>query len=142
MEPTTTSPVATPPDKRLYKSSSKFCNIITPKGKVLHFKHGMYITGAPDEIAFLDKAIEEGEFNGVIYIDPKARTISAEQENPMLALRKKFFAEFLAEQAAMTDPENDMGKSDQGKFKAASTSDIAAVTAGGNAAARLMALQK
>lgn len=129
-----------PDEKRLYKSTNKFCNVITTKGKVLHFRAGMYITDQKEEIEFLDSAVANNEFAGAIYIDPNARTITAEQENPMLALRKKFFQEFLQEQAAMLNPENNMGTSDQGKLKAASTSDIAAVTAGGDASARLMTL--
>jgi hypothetical protein len=118
------------PSKRLYKSTTKFLNVIMEKGEMLRFKHGMYITDSPKEIAYLDEQIASGAFNGSIYIDPNARTISAEQENPMLALRKKFFAEFLAEQAAHLNPENDMGSSVQSPLKAASTSDIASVALG------------
>lgn len=139
---TTATPTvqASTPEKRLYKSTNKFCNVITSRGKVLHFKVGMFITDNEDDIAFLDAAIKKNEFAGAIYIDPNARTITAEQENPMLALRKKHFEEFLKEQAAMLNPANDMGTSDPGKFKAASTTSIAAVTAGGDAGARLIPL--
>lgn len=133
---------AEPPPKRLYKSSTKFLNVITPKGKPLYFRHGMHITDIAEDIAYLDAEIESGGFLGAIFIDPNARTITAEQENPMIALRKKFYAEFLAEQAAHLNPANDMGVSNQGKLNAASTTDIASVTAGGNAAARLMAAGK
>lgn len=126
--------------KRLYKSTNKFCNIITPRGKVLHFRAGMYITDNAEEISFLDAAVQNNEFAGNIFIDPNARTITAEQENPMLALRKKFFEEFQKEQAAMLNPANDMGTSEQGKLKTATTSSIAAVTAGGDAGARLIPL--
>lgn len=135
--PSTQAPVA---EKRLYKSTNKFCNVVTPRGKVLHFRAGMYITADENEIQFLDSAIGANEFNNAIYIDPNARTITAEQENPLLALKKKFIEEYLQEQAAMINPSNDMGNSEQGKLKAASTSDIAAVTAGGDAGARLVTL--
>jgi len=44
---------------------------------------------------YLDDQIARNGFGGIIYIDPNARTITAEQENPMLALKKKFYEEFL-----------------------------------------------
>lgn len=131
-------PATDAPTKRLYKSTSKFLNVITPKGKPLYFRHGMHITEIKEDIAYLDAEIESGAFNGSIFIDPNARTISEEEANPMLALRKKLFAEFLAEQQAQLNPSNDMGTSTQKPLNAMSTSDIAPTTAGGNASARLI----
>lgn len=137
---TSVTPIAETPvaDKRLYKSTIKFCNIILPDGTRLDFKGGMYITGDEDIIRYLDRAIGRNEYQGQIYIDPNARTVTAEQENPMLALRKKLYAEFLAEQQAHLDPNNNMGTSTQGPLKAASTTDIAPVTIGGPSVASLM----
>jgi hypothetical protein len=133
-------PVAEPTvaDKRLYKSTIKFCNIVLPDGTRLDFKGGIYITGDESVINYLDRAIARNEYGGQIYIDPNARTVTAEQENPMLALRKKLFAEFEAEQHAKLNPANDMGASTQGPLKAASTTDIAPVTVGGPSVAALM----
>lgn len=136
------TPEVKQPEKRLYKSTNKFCNVITPRGKTLHFKAGMYVTDSPEEIEWLDSAIKNNEFANAVYIDPNARTITAEQENPLLALKKKHIEEYLKEQAAMMNPENDMGTSEPGKLNAASTTSIAPVTAGGDAAARLMTLKK
>lgn len=127
-----------PPSKRLYKSSMKFGNVIMGNGRTLHFKAGMYITADQEEIDFLDRAVAKNEFRGMIYIDPNARTITAEQENPLLALRKKHFEEFLEEQRRMLNPDNDMGKSEPGKLNAASTTSIAPTAAGGDASARLI----
>lgn len=118
-------------EKRLYKSTTKFTTIHDTKGRAMHFKMGNFITEDEEFIAFLDGEIAKNAFGGVIYIDPKARTITAEQENPMIALRKRFFQEFLAEQQAHMNPENDMGNSTQGPLNATSTSNIAAVAAGG-----------
>lgn len=118
-------------EKRLYKSTSKFCNVVTTKGHVLHFKAGHFATNNPAYIEFLDKEISEGGFAGTIFIDPNARTLTAEQENPMLALEKQFYAKFLAEQAAHLNPGNNMGTSEQGKLNAASTTSIAPVAANG-----------
>lgn len=129
-------------DKRLYKSTFRFGNVITGKGHVLHFKGGMFATDNPDYIEFLDKEIAVNGFAGAVYIDPNAKTITAEQENPMLALRRKFFQEFEAERAAKLDPANDMGSTEPTKLTPASTTTIAPTAAGGDATqgARLAAL--
>ena len=125
--------------KRLYKSTIKFNNVIYPNGHVAHFKGGMYATDNPAYIEYLDKEIAANGFGGIIYIDPNATTITAEQENPMLALRKMFFEEFQAEKLAQVNPGNDMGSSEQGKLNPASTTDIAPVALGGDGAASLRA---
>ena len=125
--------------KRLYKSTIKFNNIVFPNGHVAHFKGGMFVTDNPAHIEYLDAQIAQNGFGGIIYIDPEARTITAEQENPMLALRRKFYEEFQAEKAAQTNPGNDMGTSEQGKLNPASTTDIAPVALGGDGAASLRA---
>jgi hypothetical protein len=130
------TPVA---EKRLYKSTLPFNNIIFPNGHVAHFKGGFFATAEPEQVKYLDEQIAKNGFGGIIYIDENARTITAEQENPMLALRKKFFEEFQAEQAAFLNPSNDMGTSDQGKLKPASTTDIAPVALGGDGAASVRA---
>jgi hypothetical protein len=129
-------------EKRLYKSTAKSVNLIMPDGKILHFKFGWFATDDPIVIDWLDRAVARNEFGGNIYIDPNAKTISEDQENPMKALRKKIIEEYLAEQATHTNPANDMGESKQSPLKAASTSDIAPVALGGDGAARLVGLQK
>lgn len=128
------------PVKRLYKSTIKFNNIVFPNGHVAHFKGGYFATDVPEQIEYLDAQIAKKGFDGIIYIDPDAQTITAEQENPMLALRKKFYEEFQAEQRAHLNPNNDMGTSEQGPLKPASTTDIAPVALGGDGAAGLRAV--
>jgi hypothetical protein len=123
----------------------KYMTYVFPRGTVAHFKGGMYITGNEEEIEHLDAQIKANAFAGLIFIDPNARTVTAEQENPMLALRKKFFAEFLSEQQRLTSPDNDMGETDQGRLNPASTTDIAPVAIGGDGtqmSARLVELAK
>lgn len=126
------STVSTAPhtDKRLYKSTFPIVNVISPIGKVIEFRGGIFITDETDLIEYLDDQVAKRAFGGQIYIDPNARTITAEQENPMLALKKKFYEQFQAEKAGFLDPSNDMGTSDQGKLKPASTTDIAPVALG------------
>jgi hypothetical protein len=135
----TTQEVAQQTPKRLYKSTARACNVITPQGKILHFKFGRYATRDEEEISWLDGMIRRNEFVGQIYIDPAARTLSEEEENPIKALEKQIIAKYLAEQAQHLDPTNDLGESKQGPLKATSTSDIAPVALGGDGAARLMA---
>jgi hypothetical protein len=119
-----------PADKRLYKSTFPITNVIFPKGEVAEFRGGIFITDRPDQIAYLDEQIANRGFGGQIYIDPNARTITAEQENPMLALKKKFYEQFQSEQAGFINPSNDMGTSVPGNLNPASTRDIAPVAAG------------
>ena len=126
------STVSTAPhtDKRLYKSTFPIVNVISPIGKVIEFRGGIFITDETDLIEYLDDQVAKRAFGGQIYIDPNARTITAEQENPMLALKKKFYEQFQKDQASFINPANDMGTSDQGKLKPASTADIAPVALG------------
>jgi len=128
-----------PGQKRLYKSTSFATGVVLPDGRILRFKFGKYATDVPDEIAYLDDQIARNGFGGRIYIDPQARTVDADAENPMKALREKIIAEYIAEQSAHLRPENDMGGTEgKASVKVASTSDIAAVVAGGDGSARLI----
>lgn len=136
----TTAPAEKIAEKRLYKSTMPFCNVSTPKGHTLHFKGGVFITDHPEYVEFLDKEIAANGFGGSIYIDPEARTVTAEQENPMLALEKMFYEKFLREQAEKLNPSQDLGTSDQGKLNAGNTTTIAPVAAGGGPATPAAAL--
>lgn len=128
-------------EQRLYKSTMPFCTVTTTRGHSLHFKSGMFITSNPDYIEFLDKEIAANGFAGSIYIDPKARTISAEQANPMLALEKMFFEKFEKQRQEQMNPNQDRGESNQGKLNAGNTSSIAPVAAGaGPATSQAVAL--
>lgn len=129
------------PKKRLYFASMPFMNYVFAKGKLAVFKHHRYATDVPEEIEELDKEVAAGHPN--IRIDPEMRYLTAEMEDPMKALRARFYAEFMKEKMAQINPENDMGKSEQVAIKPQSTSDVAAVAAGGDAtqtAAKLVAL--
>jgi len=128
-------------EKRLYKSTFKFGSFVFPNGHKADFKGGMFATDNPYYIQELDKEIAGG--HPQMYIDPNARTITASQENPMLALKRKFYEEFQAELQANLNPKNDMGTSEQSKLNAASTTSIAPVALGGDGtstSARLIAL--
>lgn len=136
----TTETIETP-KKRLYWATMPFLNYVFKKGKMAIFKHHRYATDTPAEIAELDEEIAAG--HPQIYIKEDQKYLTAEMEDPMKALRAKFFAEFQAQQAGFVNPQNDMGNSSQEQIRPQSTSDIAAVAAGGDAtqtATKLVAL--
>lgn len=137
------NPVPAPANtgKRLYWGTMPFMNYIFAKGKVAVFRHHRYATNVPAEIDELDKEVANGHPH--IYVKKEMMFLTEEMEDPMKALRAKFFAEFQAQQAAFVNPANDMGKTSQEPIRPQSTTDIASVAAGGDAtqtAAKLVAL--
>lgn len=139
----TTAEVTEVPKKRLYFASMPFMNYIFSKGKVAVFRHHRFATDIPEEIAQLDHEVALN--HPYISVKKDMMYLTEEMEDPMKALKAKIIADYLAEQAKHIDPTNNMGNSDQGTFKPMSTSDVAAVAAGGDAtqsAAKLVALTK
>lgn len=131
------------PKKRLYFASMSFMNYVFSKGKVAVFRHHRFATDVPEEIAELDKEVSLN--HPYISIKPDMMYLTEEMEDPMKALRARIIAEYVAEQSKHTDPSNDMGNSASGTFKPMSTTDVAAVAAGGDAtqaAAKLVELTK
>jgi hypothetical protein len=129
--------------KRLYFGSLPFMNYVFTDGHLAVFKHYRYATDKPEEIAALDYEVSKG--HPYITVKPDQMWLTAEMEDPMKALKAKIIAEYLAEKAAHVNPENNMGVSSQESIKPASTTDIAAVAAGGDAtqsAAKLVQLAK
>lgn len=115
----------------LYFSHVRSLQYITAQGKAIVFVSGRYATKDPEEIAELDYLVSKGSKS--IFKDASKLTATEADLDPERALRAKFFAEFLAEQQAQLNPENDRGTSTQGSLNAASTTSIAAVAAGGDA---------
>lgn len=130
--------------RRLFKSRTSSCSYIFSKGKRAVFQMGCYITSDPAEIAELDKEVAEG--HPTFYVDKNELFVSEDRTDPIAALRKRIAAEerakLVAEMAAATNPANDFGTSEQERLNPSSTSDIAPVTAGGDATARLTAVRK
>ena len=125
------NPVQEKPKKRLYWATMPFMNYVFPRGKVAVFRHHRYATDIPEEISHLDNEIALHPPH--MYVKPDMMYLAEEMEDPMKALRAKFFAEFQAQQAAFTNPLNDMGKTSQEPIRPQSTTDIASVAAGGDA---------
>lgn len=96
---------------------------------------GRYFTTNPVEIALLDNEIALGHPN--IYVDDNERELTEEAADPVSFMKASIRAQLIKElglnELRATDPERDMGKSEQGKLNAASTTDIASVAAGGSA---------
>lgn len=133
------------PKKRLFKSRYPSMNYVFKTGTIAAFKFSMFTTTKESEIAELEDEISKG--HPTIYMDPKMMYLTPEMEDPMKALRAKIIAEHMAEVAAKTSHDNDMGTSEPGKFRAENTRDVASVAAGGDAtqtatAAKLVALAK
>jgi len=129
--------------KHLFFSHSKSINYAFKKGGVASFRFGMFATSKEEEIEELTAEIKAGHPS--FFIDPNKPYMTEEMEDPMKAMRTKIIAEHMASLAHSTNPENDMGKSDQGAFRAENTRDVASVAAGGDAtqnAAKLVALAK
>lgn len=133
----------TKPLPYLFKSPLPHWTFVFPNGKKLVFSKGIATTSDPKEVAHLNAEIELGHPS--IYVDPNEIQVSLDRIDPIAALRGRMRQELLAEiaeeMAKATDPTNNLGKSDQGKFKPASTTDMIAVTANGDASARLAAIR-
>ena len=114
----------------LYMSSRQSMQVIGPAGQRVQFISGKYFTSDPEEIEFLDKMVAQGRD---VFTDPKQLQISESERDPMNALRAKFFKEFIEQQQAQLNPDNDRGESIQGKLTASNSRDSAPVAAGGDA---------
>ena len=122
---------------RLFKSSLPTCKMYMKDGKEIIFRFHKLVTADPNVIEFLETECN----NGHPYISYDSNNLYASQEelDPVKAYKEKIIRDYLEQQAKFIDPENDMGNSEQGKLNPASTTDIAAVTAGGDPLARLLA---
>lgn len=129
------------PILHVYRASLPSMNYIFKNGKPATFISGRFTTDLEEEIAELDAEVKAR--HPFIYIDPEEVTIDSEKLDPMSGLRERIIAEYLARLAEVTDPNNDMGKSESGPIKPASTADISQAAQGGSGvglAARLMTM--
>lgn len=125
---------------RIYKCSFMSTSFLMPNGKPCIFVNGVYRTDSPAEIAEFDKMIAEGHPH--FYVDPNEREVDSAFVDPMAMMRHRIIEEYKASQAAASNPNNDMGTSDQSmKLNVATTRNIEEAAAGGSGsglAARLM----
>jgi len=113
----------------IFKNTMPSCNYIFKDGTSAVFVSGRYHTDDPKRIEELAAEVDAGHPH--IYVDAAEATVQKEMLDPMNALRAKIIGEYLAAQAAATDPTNDMGKSTQGPVIPANTQDIQQAAAGG-----------
>lgn len=122
----------------VYKSTLPSCSYIFKNGKQAPFISQVFRTDVPTEIDELDGEVAAGHPH--IYIDANEKTVESDMLDPMAVLKARFFAQFQAEQAAATNPSNDMGSSDQTQVVPANSQDIASAAVGGSGEARLVNL--
>jgi len=94
---------------------------VVRKGMRFNFNSGRYFTTKEKEITLLMLLAQHGEQG--VYIDPKEPDIDTEAATPMAVLRKKFYKEFLEEQAKVTDA---------GSYVAPTGQDIGAMNTSSN----------
>ena len=116
----------------LFKSNHSSIKYVFRDGSVAIFIHGKYSTANKKYIEELQNECELKHPH--IFVDLKEKTIDTEKIDPISKLKEKLRAEILDDMARQSNPLNDFGKSDQGSFSPASTTDIAAVATGGDGA--------
>lgn len=112
---------------QVYKSSLASQRIAMPNGKLINITSNKYITAMEDEIEFLDNEIKKG----FPYLTKGEPVVSSDLD-PMNALRKKFYAEFLAEQTKVPAPA--LGNTETAPIIPASTNDLGALAGNSNSA--------
>lgn len=109
----------------VYISSKTNQRIAMTSGKLLTIIASKLITCQADEIAFLDECIATG-FPGL----SKGESVLASDLDPMNALRKKFYAEFVAAQEAeRTVATAVLADTSAAKLVPSSTADVAPLSA-------------
>lgn len=79
-----------------YFSTLPSVRYVFKSGVTAHFIHGRYRTDKKAEIAELDEEIELG--NPYFYTKPGAKEVDTINDDPMIGLKQKIIADFLAEQ--------------------------------------------
>ena len=116
------------------------CSILSSKyifkaGAVAHFVGGTYNTSDPEEIVELTNEVTKKHPNIT-----KVGVFAKSDLDPLKGLKKRFYAEFLAEQEAAQNGSRDFGKSDRTGLiaSAGNTVSMAAITSGKVGAAKVM----
>lgn len=128
---------------RVFKCTFMSTSFLMPNGKPCIFINGVYRTDIPAEIAEFENMIVNGHAH--FFVDPNEREVDSALVDPMAALRHRIIEEYKASELAASNPDNDMGTSDQSmKLNVSSTRDIQEAAAGGSGAslsARLLQMK-
>lgn len=108
-------------------SLSPSVQTVTPKGKVIAFMGGRYVTTDKDEIAYLQELAASSQY---ITVKEEEATVTQAALDPIQALRRKIMEELKAEQAAQVDGSRDMGSYQQPAMQPQSSKDVQATTVG------------
>jgi len=114
---------------RVFRSNIPSVGYVFKNGKRANFIGGRYTTSIKHEIDELDAEIANSHPNFTANVEEVVET-----SEPMAALREKFIAEYLEQQARNTDKGNDAGTSKQGKLNVANSTTIGAGAAGSDSA--------
>lgn len=117
-------------ESRVFRSTLPSCVYVFKAGKHANFIDGKYRTNIAHEIAELDAEIAAGH----TFISSKPEELVSAVD-PMTALREKFRAELLAEQAAAAKTNPNIGSTDQGKLNVASSEAVKQLSAGSSSPA-------
>jgi hypothetical protein len=117
----------------VFKNRIPSCTFVQKNGNVISFVEGTYRTTKQDEIDEITAEINAGHPH--MYIDPNQKTIQSDQLDPLAGLRTRIIAEYLAAQAAATNPSNDRGSSEAEALRPAGTDVIQAAAAGSSSGA-------
>jgi hypothetical protein len=112
----------------LFFSVIPSCQYVFKSGKIASFVSGRYSTHIASEVEELNAEIAAGHPH--LFVKKGEEKVLVADLDPVSALRKKFFAEFQAAQAAAIDPENDMGSSSTATTGMQTSKTIGTITAG------------
>ena len=115
---------------RVYTCNLQAAGYVFKNGKRAQFMPNTegvncYTTDIPSEQQELDMEITHRHPNFAVYVGEVAPLIE-----PLEVLKKRFYEQFLAEQAAALNPTNDAGESAQVRLNVANTTSISSGAAG------------
>ena len=117
--------------KKIYTSAIPFSSYFLKNGKQVAFVGGEYATDNQLEIDELDAQVADGGADIMYAGEKEVATVSETVD----AIKKAAIAEYLANQAAATDKNNDLGTSDNGKLNLANSNTVAEGAAGSDSGA-------
>lgn len=107
--------------KKVFFSHLKSCVYMFKNGKPAYFINGEYHTDVPVEIDELTAECDQG--NPAYFINPEKKEIDTAAD-PLEHLKQKVIAEYLAAQAAASDPTNDRGSTETTKINVQTTDKL------------------
>ena len=120
-----------------FKSMAPSMIYILGNGKPCIFVRGVFWTSNEMEAKEIQYEIERGNPYIKQMAEPEVVMTEQTPEDMLAVLREQIIAEYLATEAAATNPNRDMGNTPQVQVKAANSRDVAVAMAGGSGKAIL-----